>query len=284
MYNISKMKKKKLALAIALSLSLGGGPVWASVNYDADTKTKTIQGDESGRDFYGGQGEQGSGYTLEITGGTTTMDQIYGGIGEKEASSNTLRVTGDGAIQGENVFGGSATYYEQKPFQQEGAKYNEVRFESTGKTDVKNIYGGYTRTGMIRDVNAGNATNNKVILTKGDITVNCIYGGNTEAGEANQNSVLIEGNTKLEMGEKEYNTSITDRQIVGGSARDTANENQVIVRTITPIRGTMDRMMGGSGLYQTNRNSVSLKDAKVEICDLLAGGGQWQYGFSGRNE
>ena len=209
----------KVILASLLGGSLLGNALYANTALAADVTDKT-----------------------KVVDGTETTGQIAGeATGTDNANNNTLIITGNGEITGNNsAIGGRS--------EEGNANDNSVLIHSGGKVG-HDVYGGYSDRGSANDNTVtinGDANGSKVIIG------NDVYGGYAENdGDANDNSVIITG---AEVGDEVY----------GGYSTADSNGNQVIISdskiTSNVHGGATDTSSGDSA----NDNIVSISGGKVD--------------------
>ena len=215
----------KVILASLLGGSLLGNALYANTALAADVTDKT-----------------------KVVDGTETTGQIAGeATGTDNANNNTLIITGNGEITGNNsAIGGRS--------EEGNANDNSVLIHSGGKVG-HDVYGGYSDRGSANDNTVtinGDANGSKVIIG------NDVYGGYAENdGDANDNSVIITG---AEVGDEVY----------GGYSTADSNGNQVIISdskiTSNVHGGATDTSSGDSA----NNNIVSI--TRSEVGDNVYGG------------
>lgn len=246
---------KTLTLTILVAILAGTAPAWAAVHYDPDTKTTTIDSDIVGTSFSGG-GE--SGFTLAITGGTTTLKKnnfydslrIYGGSGNNGVSGDKLEISGDGAVVSESY----ATLYGGISFHG-NADNNQVEFKSSGNSKITYLYGG--------SASSGSANGNEISITSGTLEVGSMFGGDSDV-EANNNTVLIGGDAEIHASTTENSSAI-----IGGYGYSGANDNRVTINTSKSLEGIV--IAGGVSERMATGNILSIEGSHVNNASYLTG-------------
>ena len=231
------------------TVDMTGGVVSESVygghtnSGDATGNTVTMTGGEVYfGDVYGGRTYSGDATvnTVNITGGQVG-DEVYGGYSRSgNASDNTVTIAGGKVAL--SVYGGDAWVG--------NATDNTVIM--TGGVVSNSVYGGYVD-------DSGDACGNTVTIADstvgGEEVLSCIYGGYTEEGDANDNTVTVTG------GQAEA--------ILGGEGNN-ANGNTVTVTDATigyeVCGGTS---VNSKGFYSgtATGNTVTMNGGQVEtIC------------------
>ena len=145
--------------------------------------TANITGGKVTGDVVGGMGETVTENTVNLSGGT--VQTIYGGIaGYGEAKVNYVTITG-GTVTGDVVGGQSWSYSAGVALSAEG---NTVKISggTIGTSESQSIIGGEVK------FYPGTANNNTVEISGGTIN-STIWGGKSEKGNAEGNTVTISG-------------------------------------------------------------------------------------------
>lgn len=189
--------------------------------------------------IYGGRTKKGnaSDNNVSIEGGTGTPS-VYGGYSESGlAMRNTVSVSGTtGTVTGGNGSGGST--------------YNGVTVNAGSATG--NIYGGFS-------FNLGNSTNNTVLFMGNSAST--IYGGASERGAVNENSVTI------------TNGSVS--KVYGAYVSSSLGTENVTANTVMITGGTIGEVAGAyipSGTGSAIRNEVTVAGGTI-TGDLYGGEG-----------
>ena len=156
------------------------------------------------KDVYGGWSEAGNAASNSVTinGNDTEIDQVYGGIASDTGSTSYNKVNISDAIVKHEVYGGSSIsgYSNNNNVTISGGRsYNVSGGYSKFGSAVSNsvningdstkiggvVYGGHVFSGM------GSASYNIVNVNISDGTMNYVYGGYSDKGDAASNSVTI---------------------------------------------------------------------------------------------
>ncbi|ARQ45465.1 Autotransporter beta-domain protein [Oxalobacter formigenes] len=205
---------------------------------DVSNNQVTISGSANiSSTIYGGRTKTGnaSDNNVSIEGGTGTPS-VYGGYSESGlAMRNTVSVSGTtGTVTGGNGSGGST--------------YNGVTVNAGSATG--NIYGGFS-------FNLGNSTNNTVLFMGNSAST--IYGGASERGAVNENSVTI------------TNGSVS--KVYGAYVSSSLGTENVTANTVMITGGTIGEVAGAyipSGTGSAIRNEVTVAGGTI-TGDLYGG-------------
>ena len=147
-----------------------------SVNSHVIGNTVTISGGTV-RDIYGGQSGKGNALNNSVTldGAASQANVIYGGRVEQGTARENAVVMKNGNVA-LGIFGGIATA--------DGGQAQDNHVTMSGGSVGEHLIGGYVQNGN------GEASGNSVIFNGGSVTGN-VYGGQSAAGLAQNNSVTM---------------------------------------------------------------------------------------------
>ena len=215
--------------------SLYGGYVDGA--FSANNNNLNISGDATTVSAaFGGRSNDGAvnGNTVTISGGAPTVtDTVCGGL-SMNSNATENRVVIKGGNFGSIVIGGHTT-------NGKNATDNTVTIEDG--TITRGIYGGLSQNGT-----AGTAINNKVIINGGIIN-GIVKGGESDKGNATNNTVTIKGGT------------VTER-VIGGNANISGDANG---NTITISGGTIGKEGAGTSIWGGYASSGGASNNTVTI-------------------
>ena len=247
------MEKKyaRLAALLAAAVLCGNGAPSMAADWWEGNGTETIKITEDNafriaRDVYGDQGHPDTTNPVtghvEMTGGTVTGGDIYGGWAKEAAAvkNSTVKISG-GTVGTENrsrsVYGGRSSSNSGE------VSDNTVRI--TGGTVTGDVYGGRSKEGA--------ATGNRVTIT-GGTAKSSVYGGcNNGDGEVSGNTVTITGGT---VGDT-FATAV-----YGGSSYGDATGNTVAITGGT-VKGDVYGGWSGGDNTDVTGNTVVLSGSAV---------------------